>query len=374
MTKTYFNIQALRAAAALIVVWAHAKELFPDVPLIATLPSGLAGVDLFFVISGFIMVASTQSRNIGPLEFLANRIGRLAPIYYIFTFGVFLLALIAPSIMKSSRPDADSLIYSLLFIPHLKSVDRIYPMYYLGWTLNYEMYFYVVLSLAMLLFNKWRYVATALFICALVILGFANVEALDQSIAFYAYSRTITLDFVLGIAIALAAPALAKFGRGRNVTTGICLLAGVVGLAVAGRFFPQFGGTIAPASDTILRYGIPAAVIVASAVTLELNGATVKSKLLLLIGDASYSLYLTHFFVIAVAIMVSKRLSLGIPARIGVALAAYVASIGVAILVYKIVEKPLNDVVRRGLRTVFGKSAPRPQVAAADEVETVTGG
>ncbi|MEG3084232.1 acyltransferase [Sphingomonas sp. PB2P12] len=356
---TYINIQALRAIAALIVVWAHVRELFPDLAIIKYLPSGLAGVDLFFVISGFIMVVSTQSRAIGPLEFLANRWGRLAPIYYIVTIFVFLLAAFAPAIMKSSRPDADSLLYSLLFIPHLKSADRIYPLYYLGWTLNYEMFFYATLALGMRIFRTWRYVATAVFICALAALGFAMDDLFDESIVLYAFTRSITLDFVLGIAIALSIPALTRIGHNR-VLAGLALVLGLVALAVAGRFVPHFDERlIAPAGDTILRYGIPAALIVASAVALELNGAIIKNRLVLLIGDASYSLYLTHFFVIAVAIMASNRLGLGTPARIGVAVAAYAASIAVAIGFYKMVEQSLNRIVRARLRALFHRDTHR---------------
>ncbi len=369
MITTYFNIQALRAAAALIVVWAHVRELFPTMPFMTYLPSGLAGVDLFFVISGFIMVTSTQSRATGPMEFLANRWGRLAPIYYIVTIIVFLLAAFAPAIMKSSRPDVDSLLYSLLFIPHLKSADRIYPLYYLGWTLNYEMFFYATLALGMLVFRRWRYVATGVFICALAALGFVVDDLFDETIVLYAFTRSIMLDFVLGIAIALSIPALTRIGRNR-VVSRLGLVLGFVALAVAGRFVPHFDDRlIAPASDTILRYGIPAALIVASAVALEVNGAAVRNRLVLLIGDASYSLYLTHFFVIAVAIMASNRLALGIPARIGVAVAAYVASIAVAVGVYKRVEQPLNRAVRARLRTLFHRDTHRRHDPPADVVD-----
>ncbi len=357
--QTFSNIQALRAVAALIVVWAHVRELFPDITIIKTLPSGLAGVDLFFVISGFIMVVSTQSRAISPLEFIANRWGRLAPIYYIVTIIVFLLAAIAPAIMKSSRPDADSLLYSFLFIPHLKSAGRIYPLYYLGWTLNYEMFFYATLAVGMSIFRTWRYVATAAFICALAALGFFMDGVIDHSVVLYSFTRSIMIDFVLGIAIALSIPALTRIGRSRLIA-GVSLATGLLALALAGYFVPQFENDfVAPAGDTILRYGIPAAVIVASAVGLELNGAFVKSRLVLLIGDASYSLYLTHFFVIAVAIMISKRLALGVPARVCIAVAAYATSIAVAIFVYRQVEQPLNRLVRARLRMIFDNDSHR---------------
>ena len=369
MVVTYFNIQALRAIAALIVVWAHVRELFPAVASMKYLPSGLAGVDLFFVISGFIMVASTQSRAIGPLEFLANRWGRLAPIYYIVTIIVFLLAAFAPAIMKSSRPDPDSLLYSLLFIPHLKSADRIYPLYYLGWTLNYEMFFYATLALGMWIFRTWRYVATGIFICALAALGLVMDGLFDDSIVLYAFTRSIMLDFVLGIAIALSIPALTRIGSNR-ILAGLTLVLGFIALAIAGRFVPDLAADlIAPAGDTILRYGIPAGLIVASAVALEMNGAVVRNRLILLIGDASYSLYLTHFFVIAVAIMASNRLALGTSARIGVAVAAYVASIAVAVGVYKMVEQPLNRFVRARLRALFAREPRHRQDPPADALE-----
>ena len=103
---TVINVQILRAVAALLVVWVHAQAIIPS----AALPNwastvGYGGVDLFFVISGFIMVRTTDHGNISPLTFFRKRCRRVVPLYYVFTLLVVAISLIMPAALKSTRPD-----------------------------------------------------------------------------------------------------------------------------------------------------------------------------------------------------------------------------------------------------------------------------
>jgi exopolysaccharide production protein ExoZ len=108
---------------------------------------GGGGVDIFFVISGFIMVYTTQSHHVGPFSFFVNRVVRIVPIYWLLTLAVFTLAVIAPHLLGATRAAPSELLKSLLFIPFAKSNGAVQPILFLGWTLNYEMFFYMLFAL-----------------------------------------------------------------------------------------------------------------------------------------------------------------------------------------------------------------------------------
>lgn len=353
--RTVANIQVLRAVAALVVLWAHLRELFPASPLLRQLPSGLAGVDLFFVISGFIMVVSTSRVPPRPGVFLAKRFSRVAPLYYVMTFFIFAVTLVAPALMKSSTSDPLALLSSLAFIPFFKSPDRIYPTYYLGWTLNYEMLFYLLFAIGILIRREWRIMVTSAMVLLLVVAGAVWDDTIRGNAAAYAWTRPIMIDFVLGMLIGAAVPWIARLRLSGGVLYAL-LAFGVVAIVAAGRLFPApiDPNPIAPATNTVLRYGIPAALIVFSAVALEQAGNRWTNRFVQAMGDASYSLYLTHFLVVAVVISLSNRLSLGLPARLGVAVATVPVCLLVAYLCFRLVETPLNALVRR---MMFGRAA-----------------
>src|SRR5690349_10997415 len=100
------NVQALRALAAMLVVLGHLQPLFETVhPALAWVGLGRCGVDLFFVISGFIMVHTTRAGDTSPGAFAIRRLVRILPLYWAVTLAVFAVALVAPSLVQASRPD-----------------------------------------------------------------------------------------------------------------------------------------------------------------------------------------------------------------------------------------------------------------------------
>src|SRR6185437_14170487 len=137
-SKGLDNIQALRAIAALLVVFVH---LAVPVAALGVAPFGAGGVDLFFVISGFIMVYTTVGRPISGAEFLGRRIVRIVPLYWLLTLAVFGIALIAPTLLQFTTASWGQLLKSLFFIPFAKANGDVQPVLFLGWTLNYEMFF-----------------------------------------------------------------------------------------------------------------------------------------------------------------------------------------------------------------------------------------
>lgn len=144
MQKLY-SIQHLRACAALLVLFAHAfsYQIGVDNPIIVA--AGRLGVILFFGISGFIMVYISGGGSFPALDFLKRRAIRIVPLYWIFTSLAALLAALAPSLFQTTQFTWPHYLQSLFFIVH-EAPERggVSPILSLGWTLNYEIYFYIV--------------------------------------------------------------------------------------------------------------------------------------------------------------------------------------------------------------------------------------
>ncbi len=334
------NVQILRAFAACLVVWAHLSELFPGSSLLRYTPYGLEGVDLFFVISGFIMVYTTSQRVTGPLAFLFRRFLRIAPLYYIATLLVILIFLVMPAAFKSTEVDLPSMVKSALFIPYQKSEGRIYPLYYLGWTLNYEMFFYLMFSIAIWLRYQLRTYICSAIILALTIAGLF-IHADEYGILAYVYTRPIMLDFVLGMLIAQSADVLlAKTNRNTSLYVGL----GFVGLVLMFSLNKIFDAayTIAPITNTFFTQGVPAAMLVLGAVLLEKAGRATGRSWLTALGDASYSLYLFHFFMVAVIIKICDRFLVPEAGRVGVALVSMPLICLASYIIYVLLEKPMH--------------------------------
>ena len=121
-------IQILRFVAALFVVFQHIRFL----------NIGAFGVDIFFCISGFFVMFTTQEKS---SSFLLKRIIRILPFYYIMTIGTYLLLLIFPTLFHITDTNIIYLFKSLLFIPFEISPDIIQPIFRIGWTVNYEIFF-----------------------------------------------------------------------------------------------------------------------------------------------------------------------------------------------------------------------------------------
>jgi peptidoglycan/LPS O-acetylase OafA/YrhL len=143
MKERLYGLELLRFIAAALVLFFH----------ISVIGVGEFGVDIFFIISGFVMMYSTQtdSRN-----FFLKRLIRIVPLYWLVTIITFSFYYIFPSFFSLPSNDLSHLVMSLLFIPFDKNGSGHAPILSVGWTLNYEMYFYFLFSLACIISNKNR--------------------------------------------------------------------------------------------------------------------------------------------------------------------------------------------------------------------------
>lgn len=331
ITNQLIVIQYLRAIAALMVVIHHARE--PQSWLYNPLeayPAFAWGVDIFFVISGFIMyVAATNEK---PYEFIKKRIIRVVPLYWFST----LLLLLVLTKFKPFAITSDEFIHlvkSFFFVPHYSPdhPEKIYPYLIAGWILNYEMFFYAIFAVG-LVFRK-----TAL-ICSLVIIGLVitgSLSSFDNAIM-KAYTNSILLEFLGGLWVGY-------FYRKEVIPAQFSILM-LVGLTIL--FSIPFIQT-----EHVMAMRIVSSIFVILGAVSFIN-APVDSRLLGLLGDASYSIYLTHS---VLSIRIAHKIWSAVPVTGILQFMVWIAltltiSIVVGVLVYWLVEKPALIWLRSKIR------------------------
>lgn len=309
------SIQALRAFAAWLVVLYHLAETPDERWSVADGQAnwlrfyrviGFAGVDLFFVISGVVMMITCYHRSGNPAEvprFLWRRASRVYPLYWFTTFAVLVAAWLVPSLAVRDKFAELSLMKSLLLWP-----QEDFPAVAVGWTLTFELYFYVMFA-ALLLLPK-KYVRPALLLWAVTTLILfhefdrPNFHTLRGNLKLPLFASPLTLEFLAGCLIGWYVSERKLRLAAVNLWTGTALLL-LVGYFV-GNDYPdksQYG---------LLRvsvYGTAAALIVAGAVGLERQGRWKRLPGLTFWGNASYSLYLSHIYVIALVAKLQIRVS-----------------------------------------------------------------
>lgn len=344
------NIQALRALAAILVVVGHAAQETQAIAGIVGRPAadlsfmywGL-GVDIFFVISGFIMVYTSADLFGRPGAwriFLHRRLTRIVPLYWLLTTALLLGSLAAPRLLNVPIDDWRHVLASYLFIPSLRAPGEIRPVMALGWTLNMEMLFYVLFAAALALPYRAGLRALSLVIVTLALIGLI-VQPTQVQLAFW--TQSIVLEFLFGCLLAAA------YRRGARLTPAAGVLIGLLGMAGMLRFSIFEDRLIMP--DAI-RWGVPALLVVAAA---SLTQASTARAMIWLaaIGNASYSLYLIHPFVLRPMRNVwIATVGDAVPLMSFVAVATLLSIVAGAVL-YRCVERPL-------LRLVNGRAAAGP--------------
>jgi peptidoglycan/LPS O-acetylase OafA/YrhL len=356
------NIQALRAFAALLVIFVHLKLMAVQAGFAATaMDFGNAGVDVFFVISGVIMVFSTERRETTAGNFLLHRFVRIAPFYWLMTFLMFAIALAAPQLMQSTRADLPDLVRSLAFVPYQKANGLIEPIVFVGWSLNYEMAFYLLFGLTLLIRPRGLGLGT----CLAALVGVAGYGFLAQPrnpiVGFYTYA--IILEFGAGIAIGWAMLRLQRPRAAGRGAWGTMAVAALAALALIGGYF------VLPEVDRVVISGVPAVVLVVAALRLEQHGLRLTWPLAKRLGDASYAIYLTHFFVTQAVTRAAARLPFSNPLIFaGLVVVCMGLSCVVGLIVHDRVEAPLTRWVSRLLglsRARDRRKAPGPSLSTA---------
>lgn len=356
------SVQALRAIAAIAVMMAHLQglesQLSKSAPLLSPIwISGVSGVDLFFVISGFIMVwvAGDSPRGTqSSLKFMFSRVLRIYPLWWLFAAVAAAYFFVSTGQPWDVDHTSDSegpmhLLKSFLLLPQGSP-----PVLVLGWTLIHEMYFYLMFALILLLPVGFRKPVFALW--ALLIITSTAL----QWTGFFAHSLLslalfpLTLEFLMGSAVAWLI--LSGFTR----FAGPALMLGLVLLAFA---VVSVDFTVAyPLQPTyrMLAYGPAYTLIVYGLVSLERRGtlAGLMPNSLVTVGDWSYSLYLSHILVItALARLYFARFDIAGPFdNLAFVVLASLSAIMVSGITYNFFEKPIVQSTRRVRQRLFGPS------------------
>lgn len=326
------GIQYLRAVAATGVVVYHAAQRAGT-----RFTVGESGVDLFFVLSGFLMIAITSPQTRAG-AFMLDRIKRIAPTYWIAT-SVFLAGVLL-GLFPQARLDWAHVAASYLFLPyHAAGQPAIWPVLVPGWTLNFEMFFYVLFALTLLGPRTWQLpVLTVVLagVCLVVML----VPAPATALAFY--SQPILLEFVAGAW-------LGWYWKRHGAPAGGIILIALAALLYVGAWWID---------DDRLRlviYGVPALLLFAGVLGVEhRRGGLPAIAPLKLLGDASYSIYLWHTMILAVVMKVARIIGLPLPVTM---VLAVVASLAGGTVAYWTVERPINQLLKRR-RTRLGVPVP----------------
>ena len=329
-----YSLQILRFLAAFSVLLSHTLHELHTFGGTAAPPEPFYladGVDVFFVISGFIMYYVTAGQfGVAHAQrlFLTKRLIRLVPLYWLFTALMVVAVVLVPTALAHDGLAIQHVAASFAFVPWLDSTGLAHPVLGLGWTLNYEMFFYVAFSFAL-----WLTPRHGLFVLSAVFLALAALNALvdTQLVQLKFWTDPIILEFLFGVGVA------AVLIHGRRPPAWASLMLMVAGLAglVLGILLPGVDGFARP-----LLVGVPAAMLVAGAAFGRFDATRATWRFLVLGGDASYALYLSHPFSINLVEMVWKRLHLS-PGPVFVAV-ALVAAVGASIIVHLIFERPLT--------------------------------
>lgn len=359
--KKLDSIQVLRAVAALLVVFCHAAyEITLNHPDVAPAmwvkinAKGLFGVDIFFVVSGFVMmyiISGQQSGGVTAARFIGDRIVRILPLYWVTTLLSVLAGLVLPAFKHKSVFTSVYVARSLLFIPSTNPMTGApEPALGVGWTLNYEMFFYVVLALMLVLGVRRLHWAVLAVFSSLVALG---VWFNPEEIILKSWTQTIILEFMFGVLLARAR--LSGFRIG-TIWQVVLVCAGVVSwLSVA-----QF--SIGPVNMRGVVWGLSAAAIFAGAVMGRKQVTYPRS--ITLIGDASYSLYLTHLFVMRSCSILAYHLPVNHTLQMWIFLAIFPpAAVAFSILSYRKFELPTLHFGRQLIQSYLNRNRRLPEQA-----------
>jgi peptidoglycan/LPS O-acetylase OafA/YrhL len=351
-------VQALRAVAALMVLLYHLVNTAPfgwktsdgslhqSAALVSAI--GFAGVDLFFVISGLVMTITCYDRLGQPGQwapFLQRRAARIYPLYWLTTLGVLALCWAWPELAARDKFGWPTLLKSFLLWPQAE-----YPIVAVGWTLTYEMYFYLVFAGLLTLPRRWFLPLLAAW--AFTTIGLftqfrdpAHLLSADGHLSLPLAASPLALEFIAGCLIGFLVR------QGRMPLPGLALAVGAAALLTVGCSIgltmperAQYGLIRAATS------GGSAALIVYGAAGLDLRGRSAVPRSLVLLGDASYSIYLTHMYVLWLLAAVLSALPSAWNAGAWLNTLAGIAACTTAALVcHLLVERPLLQLSRRSL-------------------------
>lgn len=351
------SIQVARGVAALAVVGFHMLATQPkyfsgtDV-LPGGLAFGMSGVDLFFVISGFVMVLTTRGRHGRPREvgkFAWNRFFRIYPTYWVYYLALLPVFFFLPGFINSSQGGKVDLFTSFFLLP-----SPTLPLLLVAWTLTIELWFYVVFSAILFLPERLILPAFGVWFVVLVVLNWNGPFGADPWSAVPGHAMAI--EFIFGGLVALS------FRRIPPLASLVLALGGIAVLATLG-WATAVSVSAGAGLQRPFTLGVGYALLLLAATSFEYRrGIGLVAKLSFL-GDMSYSVYLAHVLVLAVTGRAWLALS-GALADNPFVVGAYwiftvLVVLGVGYASYRLIERPVMKLSRTWRIKAF-REKPHP--------------
>ena len=335
--KTLLTIQALRALAAIMVVIHHLLTVIKENSSHdreSQWMGGSTGVDIFFVLSGLVLM--TSSRSLPPKRaartFLLHRLERIAPPYWLLTTFKVLLLVAVPTVSRKGLGSAWHIIASYLFLPAANGSDNS-PVLIAGWTLTFETLFYLLFASALALrVNLVNFLAWT--IC-LVAAGGLMIH--PGGPALLTVFDPIALEFLYGVLLGRALSAR------RLPQASFCLALLLCGYASLLWLAPYQSLWIRP-----FACGLPALAVVIGAVGLEGSIGSRIPRWVTELGNSSYSLYLTHGLLIPILVAALRKMQLN--GQLAESLFVFLGTllcVGVGELFYRRIELPMLQFFRK---------------------------
>lgn len=328
-----YSVQYLRGLAALMVVLHHIqiKGTQYGNHALDGFHIGYFGVDLFFIISGFIMCHTTNNKNVSFSRFMSARVTRILPLYWLITCAALLVYLVAPGVVNAGG-GVTSVWASYLLAPNGARylVDN-------GWTLRYEFFFYLIFGASLFFKTEQRGLMISVIIALLILAGVIIQPENSWGLFFL---DKLLLEFVMGI---FAFHILKRTSLSAPVALGL-LIAGLFAL----KMLNHYDEYQTPYHRAVCA-GLPMLGIFIGVVRFEEHirkNNNIVFKALERLGDSSFSLYLIHPFVLSPAAMIIRKLGLSHNATL-FSLLLLAGAIVVGWLCYQFVEQPLNRIVRQ---------------------------
>jgi len=344
--EKFESLEMIRALAALSVVFFHTQIIFTArtgvIPFGGVFGAGSRGVDLFFVLSGFI-IAYIHAGDVGRpgrvRHYFYSRFVRIYPSVWIATLlalTVYLIGFGGPD--KADKLQPWSIGASFLLLPqHGDALVNV------TWSLKYEIFFYLLFALAILrrgiglwLILLWQ---------ALVLMVYVAGRQLEWSWVSF-YLRPIVLEFGLGLISAWIVINRARFAPLQNRFFVSAMLAFGVTVFVAAELTQAYAPSELEAVPDFLVFGLSAAVIVVSLAIVDIQRRYTVPRFLVMLGGASYSIYLVHFSTIS---LLAAFLTKGnrVPMNDAVFLGVALVGIAFGLLFHQWIDRPIHRFLRK---------------------------
>jgi len=354
--KKIFSLQILRGLAAVLVVHNHAihhtinfKEDSFQKDFFFLEHIGAVGVDIFFVISGFIITITSSNyvRNHGAKDFLIKRLIRIMPVFYLLSLLEIIFRVTG---IKGGNLSWATTVKTIILLPIFDHGKYVFPFISAGWSLSFEFYFYLIIALSLFLFKKSFIISSCSFMIGLIGLGFFTHDIKSQLFKFI--TNPIAIEFILGCIIAKIYQS--TFNPSKKFSLAVAIL-GVTGILLTlflGCDDIDKAEYILDGDNSLKRlflWGIPSALLVYGFISFEASRwseqRSFASLIALLIGDASYSIYLIHGFSLHLINKIWTVFHLSLP-DVYIILGTLV-SVLIGIVFYILCEKRLTQLLNR---------------------------